>query len=71
MVDQPALRVEMNTKSIDNSFIATGSPERVYRWVLDKQVELFREGIEVAVFRREDLNDGRVKVIFGAKFPDS
>ena len=69
LVDRPDLHVEMNTKSIYNSFIVVGSPEPVYRWVLDKQVELFREGVEVAVFRREDLDRGRVKVIFAAKFP--
>ena len=35
---------------------------------LDKQVELFRKGIEVAVFNRDDRDRGRVKVIFAAKF---
>ena len=37
---------------------------------LDKQVELFREGVEVAVFNRHDLEDGQVRVTFGAKFPE-
>jgi hypothetical protein len=33
-------------------------------------VELFREGVEVAVFNRYDLEDGYVQVTFAAKFPD-
>ena len=70
LVNEPDLFVEMDTKSIYNSFIVIGSPESAYRWVLDKQVELFREGLEVAVFNRHDLEDGQVKVIFAAKFPD-
>ena len=70
LVDKPDLVVEMNTKSIYNSFVITGSPEPVYKWVLDKQVELFREGIEVAVFNRNDLDNGQVRVRFGAKFTD-
>lgn len=70
LVNQPDLFVEMDTKSIYNSFIVTGAPESAYRWVLDKQVELFREGVEVAVFNRNDLEDGQVRVIFAAKFPE-
>jgi hypothetical protein len=70
LVNEPGLYVEMNTKTIYNSFIAEGEPELVYRWVLDKQVELFCEGVEVAVFNRNDLEDGQVKVVFGAKFPE-
>ena len=70
LVNEPDLFVEMNTKSIYNSFIVTGAPEPAYRWVLEKQVELFREGVEVAVFNRYDLEDGQVRVTFGAKFPD-
>ena len=70
LVDEPGLYVEMDTKTIYNSFRAEGEPELVYRWVLDKQVELFREGVEVAVFNRNDLEDGRVRVIFAAKFPE-
>jgi hypothetical protein len=69
LVNQPDLHVEMNTSSMYNSFIVTGSPEPVYQWVLDKQVELFREGIEVAVFNRDDLDDGQVRVVFAARFP--
>lgn len=69
LVNQPNLRVEMNTSSIYNSFIVKGSPEPVMKWVLDKQVELFREGIEVAVFNRDDLDDGQVRVVFAARFP--
>jgi hypothetical protein len=37
---------------------------------LDKKVELFREVVEVAVFNRLDLEDGQVRVIFAAKFPE-
>lgn len=70
VVDEPGLCVEMNTKTIYNSFTAEGEPELVYRWVLDKQVELFREGLEVAVFNRYDLEDGYVQVTFAAKLPD-
>lgn len=70
LVDEPGLYVEMDTKTIYNSFIAEGEPELVYPWVLDKQVELFRQGVEVAVFNRIDLENGYVKVIFAAKFPD-
>ena len=70
LVNEPGLYVEMNTKTIYNSFIAEGEPEPVYRWVLDKQVELFREGLEVAVFNRNDLEDGLVRVVFAAKFPE-
>ena len=69
LVNEPDLFVEMNTKPIYNSFIVIGSPEPVYRWVLDKQVELFRLGVEVAVFNRDDLDNGQVKVIFAARFP--
>ena len=69
IVDEPGLYVEMDTKTIYNSFTAEGEPELVYRWVLDKQVELFRQGVEVAVFNRNDLEDGQVRVTFGAKFP--
>lgn len=69
LVDEPGLYVEMDTKTIYNSFTAEGEPELVYRWVLDKQVELFREGVEVAVFNRHDLEDGYVRVTFAAKFP--
>jgi hypothetical protein len=70
LVNEPGLCVEMNTKTIYNSFVAEGEPEPVYRWVLDKQVELFREGLEVAVFNRLDLEDGDVRVVFAAKLPD-
>jgi hypothetical protein len=70
LVNEPDLVVEMNTLPIYNSFIAEGEPEPVYRWVLDKQVELFREGLEVAVFNRLDLEDGDVRVVFAAKLPD-
>ncbi|MDJ0902093.1 MAG: hypothetical protein QNJ55_25150 [Xenococcus sp. MO_188.B8] len=70
LVNEPDLFVEMNTMSIYNSFVVTGTPEAVYYWVLEKQVELFREGVEVAVFNRNDLDNGRVKVAFGAKFPE-
>jgi hypothetical protein len=37
---------------------------------LNQQVELFREEVEVAVFNRNDLEDGYVRVIFAAKFPE-
>ena len=70
LVNEPGLYVEMDTKTIYNTFTAEGEPEPVYRWVLDKQVELFREGVEVAVFNRDDLEDGQVRVRFGAQFPD-
>ena len=70
IVDEPGLYVEMDTKTIYNSFTAEGEPELVYRWVLDKQVELFRQGVEVAVFNRIDGEDGYVQVTFGAKFPE-
>ncbi|MEM8722251.1 MAG: hypothetical protein AAGE84_23645 [Cyanobacteria bacterium P01_G01_bin.39] len=70
LVNKLGLYVRMNTKTIYNSFIAEGEPEPVCRWVLDKQVELFREGIEVAVFNRNDLEDGQVRVVFSAKFPE-
>ena len=70
LVNEPGLYVEMDTKTIYNSFTAEGEPELVYRWVLDKQVELFREGVEVAVFNRNDLEDGQVRVVFAAKFPE-
>jgi hypothetical protein len=70
LVNKPNLYVEMFTIPIYNSFQVTGSPQQVYRWVIDKQIELFREGIETAVFRRENLGGGKVKVIFGAKFPE-
>lgn len=69
LVDEPGLHVEMNTKTIYNSFSAKGDPELVYRWVLDKQVEFFHEGLKAAVFKRLDLEDGQVKVIFAAEFP--
>lgn len=68
LINKPGLYVTMNT-DIYNSFCAKGKAEIVYRWVLDKQVELFREGLEVAVFRRLDLDNGQVKVVFAAKFP--
>ncbi len=35
---------------------------------LDKQVELFREGVELAVFNRDYLDDGQVKVILVAGY---
>lgn len=70
LVNEPGLYVEMNTKTIYNTFAAEGEPELVYRWVLDKQVELFRQGVEVAVFNRHDFEDGQVRVSFGAKFPE-
>jgi hypothetical protein len=69
LVNEPGLYVEMDTKTIYNSFTAEGKPELVYRWVLDKQVELFREGVEVAVFNRHDLEGNDVRVTFAAKFP--
>lgn len=69
LVDQPDLYVEMNTKALYNTFVACGYPEPVYRWVLDKQVKLFRQGLEVAVFNREDLESGLVKVTFRVQFP--
>ena len=69
LVKEPNLLVRMNTTNLYNTFTAIGASESVYRWVLDKQVELFREGVEVAVFNRHDLEDGQVKVIFGAQFP--
>ena len=70
LVDEPGLYVEMDTKTIYNVFTVEGKPEPVYRWVLDKQVELFRQGVEVAVFNRDDLEDGQVRVRFGADFPE-
>ena len=70
LVNEPGLYVEMDTKTIYNTFTAEGEPELVYRWVLDKQVELFREGVGVAVFNKHDLEDGQVRVIFAAQFPD-
>jgi hypothetical protein len=69
LVNEPDLLVEMNTLPIYNSFIVIGAPEPAYRWVLEKQVELFRQGVEVAVFNRHDLKDGQIKVTFAAKFP--
>ncbi len=33
-------------------------------------MELFPEGLEVTVFNRLDLEDGQVRVIFAAKFPE-
>lgn len=40
----------MDTKTIYKVFTVEGKPEPVYRWVLEKQVELFREGVKVVVF---------------------
>lgn len=37
---------------------------------MDKQVELFREGLKVALFSRHHLEDGQVRVIFAAKFTE-
>jgi hypothetical protein len=70
LVSEPDLYVRMNTTNIYNTFTAVGASKAVYRWVLDKQVELFQEGIEVAVFNRHDLEDDDVRVTFAAKFPD-
>lgn len=70
LVSEPDLFVRMDTTNIYNTFTAVGASKAVYRWVLDKQVELFREGVEVAVFNRNDLEDGGVRVIFAAKFPE-
>lgn len=68
LVDRSDLRVEMNT-NLYNSFIVKGLAESVYPWVLDKQIELFRKGLEVAVMNRQNLDDGQVEVLFAAKFP--
>lgn len=70
LVNKPDLFVEIDTKTIYNIFTVEGKPEPVYLWVLEKQVELFRQGVEVAVFNRDDLEDGQVRVRFGAYFPD-
>lgn len=70
LVSEPDLFVRMDTTNIYNTFTAVGASKAVYRWVLDKQVELFRQGVEVAVFNRDDLEDDDVRVIFAAQFPD-
>jgi hypothetical protein len=56
----------MITMPIYNSFHVTGSPQQVYQWFIDKEIELFRAVIETAVKRRDNLGGGKVKVIFGA-----